>query len=61
MSLRKRRVTVGVLAAADLVALLYSGDAVFLWVLFFIGILLLAGLAQAAYTLRAFSLKLELP
>lgn len=61
MSLRKRRVTVGVLAAADLVALLYSGDAVFLWVLFFIGILLLAGLAQAAYTLRAFTLKLELP
>lgn len=61
MSLRSRRVTVGVLAAVDLVALLYSGDAVFLWILFFIGILLLAGLAQAAYTLRAFALKLELP
>lgn len=61
MSLRSRRVTVGVLAAVDLIALLYSGDAVFLWVLFFIGILLLAGLAQAAYTLRAFTLKLELP
>lgn len=51
----------GVLAAVDLVALLYSGDAVFLWILFFIGMLLLAGLAQAAYTLRAFALKLALP
>lgn len=51
----------GVLAAVDLVALLYSGDAVFLWILFFIGILLLAGLAQAVFTLNAFLLKLELP
>lgn len=61
MSLRSRRVTIGVLAAVDLVALFYSGDAVFLWILFFIGILLLAGLAQAVFTLNAFLLKLELP
>lgn len=60
-SLRGRRAAFGVLAAAALTALAASGDAVYLWILFFQGVLLAAGWLQVRLTLGAVRVRIELP
>lgn len=60
-SLRKRRIVFGALAAIDAVALAATGAAIYLWILFFQGMLLLVGFIQVRMTLSAVSIKIELP
>lgn len=60
-SLRGRRIGFGVLAGVSLVALISSGDAIYLWILFFQAMVLLAGWLQVRMTFRAVSVRITLP
>ena len=60
-SLRGRRIAFGVLGAAALIALISSGDAIYLWILFFQACVLLAGWVQVRMTFRAVNVRIDLP